>query len=606
MPSDRLLVFVILGITVLLFASDKLRLDLVAILALLALAVTGVLTPAEALAGFADPLVIMIAALFVVAGAVFRTGLAERFGRILGRIAGTGRLRVTAVVMLGTGFLSAFVSTTGTVALMIPVTTSLARNARLSPSLLLMPMAIGAILGGLLTLIATPPNIIVSNQLRSAGFEPFGFFDFTPIGLVMLGAGTLVMLLFSTRLLPSRAPVDQPAGVDGVESMTGDDIANGYAVGNVVRLRVGDDSKLVGVSPAAAGLRQRHQVNVIAIRRPYGLSGRKERVPRTAEEPLRVGDELDVRGAPDAVARLRTHERLEMVSDRTDPHAELAEVLLTPRSRLVGQTLAGARFRSRYGVNVLALRRQGAPVEEDIATIPLRFADTLLVAGSPHRIDLLRDEGGDFVVVARAKSMVRQGGLSRQEIAAIAIVIGMLVVLTFELLPTAIAVLLAAVCLVLAGSIDMASAYEEINWQSVVLIAAILPMAYALRKTGGMDLIVGHLRPFGDAGPLAMLTVVFVLTALTGLFISNTATAALIAPVALAAALELGVSPHPLLMTVAIASTTAFATPVATPANMLILGPGDYRFMDYVRIGVPLQAIFLLLTLLIVPLLFPF
>ena len=606
MLSDRLIVFVILAITVLLFASDKLRLDLVAILALLALALTGILTPAEALAGFADPLVIMIAALFVVAGALFRSGLAERFGRILGRIAGTGRVRVTAVVMLGTGFLSAFVSTTGTVALMLPVTTSLARNARLSPSLLLMPMAVGAILGGLLTLIATPPNIIVSNQLRAAGYEPFGFFDFTPVGLVMLGTGAAVLLLFGRRLLPSRAPVDQPAGMDGVASMSGDDITRGYAVGHVVRLRVAEDSTLAGVSPLAAGLRQRYQVNVIAIRRPHGLSGWRERLPRTAEEPLQVDDEIDVRGAPDAVNRLIAGERLVMVKDRTDPHAELAEVLLTPRSRLVGQTLVDARFRSRYGVNVLALRRQGAPVDADLATTPLRFADTLLVAGSPHRIDLLRDEGNDFVVVARAKSVEKQGGLSRREILAILIVLGMLTVLTLELIPPAIAVLLAAVCMVLAGSIDMASAYDEINWQSVILIAAILPMATALQKTGGMELIVAQLRPFGEAGPLAMMAAVFVLTALIGLFISNTATAALLAPVALAAAQQLDVAPHPMLMTVAIASTTAFATPVATPANMLILGPGDYRFMDYVRVGVPLQAIFLILTLLIVPLLFPF
>ena len=606
MPSDRLLVFAILGIAVLLFASDKLRLDLVALLALLALSLLGILTPTEALAGFADPLVIMIAALFVVGGAVFRSGLAERLGRILGRIAGTGRARVTAVVMIGTGFLSAFISTTGTVALMIPVTTSLARNARMSPSLLLMPMAIGAILGGLLTLIATPPNIIVSNQLRAAGYEPFGFFDFTPIGLVMLGAGVAALLLFGRWLLPARTPVDRPAGMDGVAVMSGNDISSGYAVGHVVRLRVAKESALVGVSPAAATLRQRYRVNVLAIRRPHGLSGRRERVPRTAEEPLRVDDEIDVRGEPDAVHQLLVGEGLVMVSDRTDPHAELAEVLLTPRSRLVGQTLVDAKFRSRYGVNVLALRRQGVPVDGDIATIPLRFADTLLVAGSPHRIDLLRGEGGDFVVVARAKSLEKPGGLSRAEMLAIAIVAGMLVILTFELLPPAIAILLAAACMVLAGSIDMASAYDEINWQSVILIAAILPMATALQKTGGMDLIVGQLRPFSEAGPLAMMAAIFVLTGLTGLFISNTATAALIAPIALGAAQQLGISPHPLLMTVAIASTTAFATPVATPANMLILGPGDYRFMDYVRVGVPLQAVFLILTLLIVPFLFPF
>lgn len=604
--SDTLLVFAILAVTVLLFASDKLRLDLVALLALLALALSGILTPGEALAGFGDPLVIMIAGLFVVAGAIFRTGLAERFGRILGRLAGTGRARVTAVVMLGTGMLSAFVSTTGTVALMLPVTTTLARNARMSPSLLLMPMAIGALLGGLLTLIATPPNIIVSNQLATAGYEPFGFFDFTPIGVIMLGIGTAVLVVLGPWLLRPRAPVDQPAGVDGIASLSGDDLMNGYAVGQIARFRVSEGSPLVGVSPARANLRQRFGVNVIAIRRPSGLAGRRERMPRTAEVPLHAGDELDVRAAPDAIARLRGEERLELVSDRTEADAVLAEVLLTPRSRLVGKTLTETRFRSRYGVNVIALRRQGTTVDADVATTPLRFADTLLVAGTPQRIDLLRGEGGDFVVVARSKPLEQQGALSRHEMLAIVILGGMLVLLTLELVPPAIAVLLAAVCMVLAGSISMQVAYQEINWQSVVLIAAILPLATALQKTGAMDLIIAQLRPFGDAGPLAMLTALFVLTAAMGSFISNTATAALLAPIALGAAEQLGISPYPLLMTVAIGATTSFATPVATPANMLILGPGDYHFGDYVRVGLPLQFIFLLITLVIVPWLFPF
>jgi di/tricarboxylate transporter len=606
MTGDAILVFAILAITILLFASDKLRLDLVALLALLALSLSGILTPGEALAGFSDPLVIMIAALFVVAGAIFRTGLAERFGRTLGRLAGTARPRVTAVVMLGTGLLSAFVSTTGTVALMMPVTTSLARNARLSPSLLLMPMAIGALLGGMLTLIATPPNLIVSEQLTVAGYEPFGFFDFTPVGLVMLAVGTLVLVLFGGRVLPARAPVDQPVGTHGVMDVPGQDLVRGYAVGQIARLRVSAGSPLLGVSPAAAELRRRFHVNVIAIRRPHGHSGRRHRMPRTAEEPLLAGDELDVHATPDAVARLRSELRLELVSDRTEPHAVLAEVLLPPRSRLIGQTLVDVQFRSRYGVNVLSLRRQAAPVEKDLATTPLRFADTLLVAGSPKRIDLLRNEGSDFVVVARAQAESSRRRLSRRELLTLAILAGMLVLLTMELVPAFVAVLLAAVALVLAGSIDMAAAYEEINWQSVILIAAILPMATALQKTGGMDLVVAQLRPLGEAGPMAMLAGLYVLTGAMGLFISNTATAALVAPVAMGAALQMGISPYPLLMTVAISSSTAFSTPVSTPANMLILGPGDYRFGDFVRVGLPLQLLVGVVTVLIVPLLFPF
>ncbi|MBR9989264.1 MAG: SLC13 family permease [Gemmatimonadetes bacterium] len=605
MTAETLIVFVILGITILLFMSERLRLDLVALLSLLALSVTGILTPAETFAGFSDPVVIMIAGLFVVAGAMFRSGLAERFGRLLGRLAGTGRARATAIVMLGSGFLSGFMSTTGTVALMLPVTSSLARNARLSPSLLLLPLAIGALLGGLLTLIATPPNIIVANQLETAGYEPFGFFDFTPVGVVLLLIGTAVLAVMGGRLLPARAPVDRPVGADSVTSLSGEELTEGYSFGSTTRLRVTAESPLAGISPATAGLRRQFQVNIVAIRRAQGSSGRMQRVPRTAEEPLREGDEMDVHGTPDAIARLRSELALDLIS-MGESDAVLAEVLLTPRSRLLGQTLAAARFRSRYGVNVLSVRRHGVAVEGDLAAIPLRFADTLLVAGSERGINRLRDDSRDFVVVARTHDTREQGPLSRHEVSALVITLAMLVLLTFEVVPAAIAVLLAAVFMVLAGCLDMTAAYREINWESVILIAAILPMATALQKTGGVDLIITQLAAVSGAGPIALLAAIYVLTGLMGSFISNTATAALIAPVALGAAVQLGISPYPVLMTVAVASSTAFSTPVSTPVNMLVLGPGDYRFRDYVRVGLPLQVLLGIVTIIIVPWLFPF
>ncbi|HEY0971061.1 MAG TPA: SLC13 family permease [Gemmatimonadales bacterium] len=606
MTGDTLIVFAILAVTIVFFVGDWLRLDLVALLALLALTLTGVLTPAEAFAGLSDPLVIMIAGLFVVAGGMFRSGLAERFGRLLARLAGTGRARATTVVMLGTSLLSAFVSTTGTVALLLPVTTTLARRAGMSPSLLLMPMAVGALVGGLLTLIATPPNIIVSNQLVAAGYEPFRFFDFTPVGVAMVAVATAVLALVGGRLLPTRAPVKGPSGADGVASLAGDELVQGYEVSHIARLRVAADSPLVGHSPAGAALRQRYRASVVAIRREQGRSGWMHRVHRTAEEPLRAGDEIDVQAMPESVARLCTEEGLELLRADTEPEAVFAEVLLPPRSRLIGRTLADVRFRSRYGVNVLSIRRQGDVVGDELATMPLRFADTLLVSGSPKRIAMLRGEGGDFVVVARGQEPERAGPLSRRERAALAVLAGMLALLTLELVPPAVAVLLAAVGMVLSRCLDMRAAYLEINWESVILIAAILPMATALQKTGGMELIVGALMPLGSAGPLAMLVVVFALTGVMGQFVSNTATAALVAPVAMGAATQLGVSPHPLLMTVAVAASTSFATPVATPANMLIMAQGEYRFGDYVRVGLPLQLLFGIVTVIIVPVLFPF
>jgi di/tricarboxylate transporter len=606
MTGDTLLVFVVLAVTIALFISDRLRLDLVALLSLLALSVGGVLTTPEALAGFSDPVVVMIAGLFVVGGAIFRTGLAERFGRSLARVAGSSRASLTGVVMLGAGVLSGFMSSTGTVAVMLPVTAALAWNARVSPSLLLIPLAAGSLLGGLLTLIGTAPNIVVANQLAAAGYAPFRFFDFTPIGLVVLAAGIAFMMLLGGRLLVARASEHGPAAPDGVVVLPGQELVRGYDVGEFARLRVLPGSPLVGVSPAGAELRGRYNANVVATRRRTPRTGRMQRLQRTAEQPLQPGDELDLQATPEAVARLTREQQLEALAWPTEPEAQLAEVLLTPRSRLIGRTLADVRFRERYRVNVLSLQRQARPVDGQLAHVQLRFADTLLVSGSADGIDLLRREHGDFVVAAQAQDRSALGPMSGRQTAALLVMAGMMILLTFELVPAVTAVLLAATAMVLTRCLDMEAAYRSINWESVILIAAILPMATALQKTGGMDLIVAQLATASAAGPLPMLAALFLLTAVLSQVISNTATAVLVGPVALGAAATLGVSPYPFLMAVAVAASTAFATPISSPVNMLVLGPGGYRFGDFLRVGVLLQGVVFLISLVLIPLLFPF
>jgi len=606
MSGEALLVFLILGVTIVLFVSDRLRLDLVALLALLSLLVTGILTPQEGLAGFADSAVITIAALFVVGAAMMHTGLAERFGRAIGRVAGTGRARLTAVLMLGTAAISAFVSSTGTVALMLPVAASLARNARMSPSLLLMPVAVAALLGGLLTLIATPPNIIVAQQLAAAGYQPFHFFSYTPVGIVMIAVGLAVLVPFAGWLLPARAPADRPAGSGGVVHVSGEELARGYEIGEIARVRVPASSRLVGTTARDLGLRQRFGVNVLSVRRCIGRGERRERLPQTAEQVIAADDELELSGGAEAVARLCDDIGLELIGFRSEPDAVLAEVVLLPRSRLIGRTLIETRFRTRYRVNVLSLRRSGRPFEGDLATVPLQFADTLLVAGSPRHIEELRGEDVDFVVVAQTAPLLDEVGLTGREATTLAILLGMVALLAFNALPAVVAVLLAAVALVLTRCIDMETAYRSMNWQSLILIAAMLPMATALQKTGGVDAVIGLLTPVLSAGPIALLAGIFVLTAALGQFISNTATAVLVAPVAIGAAARLGVSPYPIMMTVAIAASTSFATPVATPVNLLVLGPGQYTASDFARIGLLVQALVLLATLLVVPLLFPF
>jgi len=604
--GQALLVFAILAVTIALFVSDRLRLDLVALLALLALLVTGILTPAEGLAGFADPAVITITALFVVGATMLHTGLAERFGRVIGRIAGTSRARLTAVLMLGTALISAFVSTTGTVALMLPVTAALARNARLSPSVLLMPMSIAALLGGLLTLIATPPNIIVSQQLAAVGYEPFHLFSFTPVGLTMILIGLAVLVPFAGKLLPARAPIDRPAEGGAVVRLPGEELTKGYAIGEIACVRIPPGSPLVGTSVGALNLRQEYGVNVLSVRRRTGLGDRRRRRAQTTDEVIEADDELEVTGGAAAVRRLCEEKGLELLGLRSGSDAVLAEVVILPRSHLIGRTLVETRFRTRYRVNVLSIRRAGRVFEGDIANEPLQFADTLLVAGAPKRIEELRRETANFAVVAQTTPLESTGAITRNEVLTIAIILGMIAFLAFNVLPPVVAVLLAAVALVLTRCIDMETAYNSINWQSVILIAAILPMSTALQKTGGVDVVIRILQPLFSAGPIPLLTGIFIMTALLGLFISNTATAVLVAPVAISAALELGVSPAPVMMTVAIAASTSFGTPVATPANLLIIGPGQYTATDFMRLGILVQAMVLIATLIIVPLLFPF
>ena len=606
MTGDALLVFVVLGLTIVLFASGRLRLDVIALMSLVALLLGGILTPEEALAGFSDPAVVMIAALFVLGAAMLATGLAERFGRAIGRLAGTGRRRLTAILMAGTGAISAFVSTTGTVALMLPVTAALARNAGTSPSVLLMPMSVAALLGGLLTLIATAPNIIVSEQLAAAGYEPFSFFSFTPVGVVMLLVGMAILVPFAARLLPPRTPVDAPAAGDGVTRVSGEELVKGYGIGEIGRVRVAAGSPLVGNTTRALGIRNRYGVSVLSVRRRTGRSGRRRRLPRTTEELIAAGDELELRGSTEAVTRLCDELGLELAGFRSEPDAVLAEVLLTPRSRLVGQSLVDVSFRTRYMVNVLSLRRGGKSYEGDLATEPLRFADTLLVAGSPARIEQLRREYADFVVIAQSTPLARERSMSGRELATMTIIAGMIGLLAFDIVPAVVAVLLAALSLILFRCVDMETAYRSVNWQSVILIAAMLPMATALQKTGGIDFVLQLLSPVLLRGPLALMTGIFILTALLGMFISNTATAVLVAPVAMGAAAQLGVSPYPIMMAVAVAASTSFATPVATPANLLVLGPGSYSFADFARVGLLVQACVMAATILLVPLLFPF
>ena len=631
MTSSALLVFGILAVTILLFVSERLRLDVVAILALLALTLTGILTAEEALAGFADPVVLMIAALFVVGDGLFQTGVARAMGRLPAKLAGDSEVRLIVVIMILVALLSGVMSSTGTVAVMLPVVMGLAWARDISPSKLLIPLSVASLLGGMLTLIGTAPNIVVSQHLESLGREGFGMFAFTPVGLAMVVAGVAFMALVGRRFLPDRPSPSRPAA--SADAPTLSDLADDWELAlTLFRVRIDPGSALVGSTLGDAELPARFGVTVTEIlegpqeerkRRPRrvptlpkrsGAGGADEGVvvPALATTTLAAGQVLVLQGSPDGIHRMVARLGVRLLDegvegDPTAPDTGMAEILLAPRARLLGRTLKEIRFRDRYQLGVVGIKRLGNLIPGDIRDVPLRFGDTLLVTGPWEKIRLLERERRDFIVAMAPREMPDALAPLKRAPVAVAIMLGMMALLTLGVVPAVTAVLLAAVAMVLTGCVTVEDAYRSVNWESVVLIAGILPMATALEKTGGMDWLVEVMSGVMEgAGPLLLLAAIFILTSALSQVISNTATAVLLAPIASSLALGIGARPEPFLMTLAVAASTAFATPVASPVNTLVLGPGGYRFGDFFKVGVLLQAVILVITVILVPLLFPF
>ena len=608
MTGETLFVFLILFVTIILFVNDRLRLDIVAVLVILALMLSGLLSSKEALAGFGDPVVILIAGLFVVGEGLFRTGVAFAIGNWLMRAGGTSETRMMILLMLVVAGLSAFMSSTGAVAIFIPVSLNLAAKAGIQPSRLLMPIAFASLIGGMLTLIGTPPNLVVSTQLTREGLEGFGFFEFTPIGLLVLITGIVYMVLWGRKRLlqdisESRKPVKNRLSLRNL--IEAYDIYDRFH-----RLRITSASAIAGMTVAQSLLRTRYGVTVLGIERQQ--QRRTRIMPAGTQTELKVGDIILVVNTAGELDRIVQNEKLEDLNIEKEygsfaaQELGMAEVLLTPRSTLIGRTLSKNRFRQRYGLTVLGILRNGTPLKGNLVQTKLLFGDAVLVGGVWRKIALLQDEHENFLVLNLPREMDEIAPNREKAPWALGIIGGMLLLMTFKLMPSVAAVLLAALMMVFTRCVSMKNAYASINWESLVLIAGMLPMATALEKTGGIQLIVnGLVGSLGELGPIALMTGLFLLTSIFSQVISNTATTVLVAPIATMAAANMEISPYPLLMTVAIAASTAFSTPVASPVNTLVLGPGGYTFNDFVKIGIPLQLLVMVLTLLAVPMLFP-
>lgn len=623
MSGEAWLALGLLAFAIVLFVTEWLRVDVVALAVVVILMLSGLLSSSEALSGFSHPVVLTIAALFIIGGGVMQTGLAAALGEKILRVAGNSQTRLTVVIMLAVAALSGFMSDTGTVAILLPAVISLSWGARLSPSKLLIPLSYGALLGGAATLIGTPPNILVSDLLRENGLAPFGFFDYTPIGLILVAAGVLYMLVVGQRLLP-----DQPARQEIQRVPTAKELAAIYELPNhLFRLRVRRNSELVGVKVAETRFRQEFNLNILEIQRPpephpvvkvgesklVWQNNQPVRLTPTPDIQLDVDDILTVQGSADDVAHAAAAWNMavqpaekQAEGDFDSAEVGLAEILLPPRSEMIGKTVVDARFGSLYHLTVLGIHRAGSSETLDIKTTPLRFGDNLLVQGAWKDILALRNLRRDFVVTGQPEAMLSMPARRKAPLALL-ILLGLLVVLILDLLPLAAASLLAALMMILSGCLTIDDAYAAIDWKSIVLVAGMLPMSAALEKTGVVNLVAESLiNSLGSFGPVWVLAGVFLLTSLFTQVLSNTATAVLIAPIALVSAQKLGVQPQAFLMSVAIAASLAMGTPVASPVNTLVMAAGNYRFSDYLKTGLPLIAILMVICLLVLPLLWPF
>ncbi len=609
MTTDLVLVLGLLAAAVAMFAVNRPRMDAVALIVMAVLPLTGVIGMEEALAGFSDPNVVLIAALFVIGESLVRTGVAQRLGDWLISRAGRSETRLVVLLMLIVAGIGSVMSSTGVVAIFIPVVLRIARNTGIAPRRLMMPLSVAALISGMMTLVGTAPNLVVNGELVRRGFEGFHFFGITPFGLAMLGLAVGYMLIARRWLAPrdgeGDAPPARPHLSDWIEQ---------YGLADrEYRLRVAPGSPLAGKRLEQLDLRGSAGVNIIAIERAGRLGSRFLR-PAAATE-LRSGDVLllDL-FAPaveiEEVTRRFALEKLPLsgkyFSDRSQ-EIGMAEVMLPATSKLIGKTVLSAQFRSEYGLTVVGLRRGAAPREGRLLDEPLKLGDTLLLVGPWKAIRRLQADRRDLIVLdlpAELGEVVPAEGRAPHALAALAVTVFLMVT---GLVPNVQAALIGCLMLGLLRCIDLDGAYRAIHWQTLVLIVGMLPFSIALQRTGGIDLAAGALASLtGGAGPHLALAVVFVATALLGLFISNTATAVLMAPVALGIAEALQASAYPFAMTVALAASSAFMTPVSSPVNTLVVGPGRYGFFDFVRVGVPLAAIALAVTVLLVPLLLPF
>jgi di/tricarboxylate transporter len=593
MNAHLIITFAVLGAAVVLFLSDRVRPDVVALLVVVALGATGVLTSEETFSGFSRSAVITIMAIFMLAAGLERAGVIRRIGDLLVRLAGTGETRQVVVVMLAAAFLSLFMNNIAAAAVLLPAVSGASRRGGVNPSHLMMPLAFGTILGGMATLLTTT-NIVVSSLLRDHGLEGYELLDFAPVGLPLVAAGVAYMALWGRRQLPKRSPAQLLADLHRQE----EDLAEIYHLGETLcRAGVPAGSSLAGRTLAESRFRERYGFNVVAIER--GSRVLQAPPPDSAIEP---GDVLLLSGEPgrldaeelEALPARRWRER-----DLESRSVAVVEAVLSPRSTLIGRTLRQSLFRERFGMSVIALWRAGSPIRTGLAGIPLQLGDGLLLQGSRERLRVLRSEP-DLIVLDKPEDEPlpprRQGRL------ALTIMAVTLAIAASGRLSIGEVMLGGALAMVLTGVLGMDQAYRAVEWRSVFLVAGMLPLGTALAKTGAAALATdAFLHLLSGAGPRVILAGLVGVTILLTQVMNGAAVAAILTPIAIQTAQSMGADPRTMAMGVALATSFAFLTPLGHPVNILVMGPGGYRFRDYFRVGLPLTLILFALVALLLP-----
>ena len=614
-----------LALSAVFFVNGKLRSDPVALCALVLLIVFNILTPEEALSGFSNPIVIMMVGLFVVGGAIFKTGLAKMISSKILRLAGKSELKLFILIMMVTAFIGAFVSNTGTVALMLPIVVSMAASANISPGRFLMPLAFASSMGGMATLIGTPPNLVVDEVLSNAGFTDLSFFSFTPIGVICVLIGLVVLIPLSKFFL-----VKKEDGKD-TKTTTGHspkELAKKYQLSdNLYRIQIRPGSRIGGKKLQELNITQAYNLSILEIRRQSSSQGRfLKTVDQSLAGPhteLQENDILYVFGPFEKVNQFAKEQNLELTDTHVSEYVEgaeveklsvreigIAEVLLMPDSKLINKAVKDSGFRDKYSVNILGIQRKGEYILNDIKDIKMHAGDILLIQGTWDSIARMSQKQSQWVVLGQPLEEASKVTLDYKAPVAALIMVLMIAAMVFDFIPIppVAAVIIAGILMVLTGCFrNVEEAYKTINWESVVLIAAMLPMSLALEKTGASNLISEKLvSGLGDYGPLVLMAGIYFTTSLLTMFISNTATAVLVAPIALQSAIAINVSPYPFLLAVTVGASMCFASPFSTPPNALVMSAGKYTFMDYVKVGLPLQIVMGIVMVFILPLLFPF